>query len=364
MYKTRRIKIANQLKKQGYSWLALVPGPNLYYFTGLTLKQSERISLALVSDAGDFVFILPQVEKDKADEKGALEVISYTDRDGIQSIFSNRFFKEIKKEEIAVEDNRMRLIEASVLKKIGFSKLIPFSKELYDARAIKSEVEANKIQNAVHILESSLEKVLKSMQVGMTELDVAALLEFEMKKAGSSGTPFETIVASGYRAAMPHGRASDKKLAHGELIIVDFGAYYNGYVGDMSRTIAIGEVSKKQKEVFEIVKIAQALALEQIKPGQTAHQVDAMARDYIESQGYGAYFLHRTGHGMGIEAHEEPYIRQGNDEFLKPGMVFTVEPGIYVKDVCGVRIEDNVFVTKNGYKNFMSFTKELIILEG
>lgn len=356
------MEIGNKLKEKELPWLALVPGPNLYYYTGLALKQSERISFALLSDEGDLMFILPEVEKSKVNDEDVLKVITYTDKDGVESIFSHHIFKEITGSSIAVEDNQMRLMEANVLRKCGFSDLISFSQELYKKRVIKSEEETNDIQDAVHILESSLQKTLQMIQAGMTEREVAGLLEFEMRKAGSKGTPFETIVASGPRAAMPHGRASNKKIQHGELVIIDFGAYYNGYVGDMSRTIAIGDISDKQKEVYETVKTAQALALDEITPGKTPHHIDTVARDYISEQGYGPFFHHRTGHGMGIEAHEEPYIREGNQEPLKPGMVFTVEPGIYLQNKYGVRIEDNVIVTNNGYKNFMSLTKELITI--
>lgn len=363
MYKSRRMKIAKKLKNQGCSWLALVPGPNLYYFTGLSLKQSERISFALLSNAGDLVFILPEVEQSKVEKENATDILVYADKEGIESLFPHPFFDGISKVSIAVEDNHMRLVEAEVLQQFGFEKIVSFSEELYRERIIKSEKEAKNIQSAVHILETSLQKVLKITRSGMTELEIAAILEFEMKKAGSKGTPFETIVASGERAAMPHGRASNKKVMDGELVIIDFGAYYNGYVGDMSRTIAIGNISDKQKEIYETVQIAQRLALEQIKPGKTPHEIDAAARSYITSQGYGEYFHHRTGHGMGIEAHEEPYIRQGNYEQLQPGMVFTVEPGIYLKGSCGVRIEDNIIITEAGFKNFMSFSKELIVIE-
>lgn len=362
MYQTRRKKIAKQLQMKKIPWLALVPGPNLYYYTGLSLKQTERISFALISDQGDLVFILPEVEHSKVNDIDSLETIVYPDKAGIESIVFHRFFEELEKSAIAVENNQMRLMEAEILRALGFTKLVPFSKDIYAERVIKCEEEIVNIQNAVNILESSLEKMLGEIRPGMTELEVASLLEYEMKRAGSKGTPFETIVASGSRASIPHGRASNKKIEYGELMILDFGAYYNGYVGDMSRTVAIGHVSPKQKQIYEIVKTAQELALSIIKPGTTPHQIDTTAREYIAENGYGEHFHHRTGHGMGIEAHEEPYIRQGNKEPLSPGMVFTVEPGIYLQNELGVRIEDNVIVTEDGYRNFMTFTKELMII--
>ena len=196
----------------------------------------------------------------------------------------------------------------------------------------------------------------------MTELQVSNELEFFMRKRGATSSSFDTIVASGVRSALPHGVASDKVIEVGDFVTLDFGAIYNGYISDTTRTVAVGEPSEQLKEIYQVVLDSQLLALEKVKPGMTGKEADAIARDYIASKGYGEAFGHSLGHGIGLEVHEGPGLSFRSDVVLEPGMVITIEPGIYLPNIGGVRIEDDALVTENGLEKLTHSTKELLIL--
>ena len=193
-------------------------------------------------------------------------------------------------------------------------------------------------------------------------MEVANELEFFMRKQGAASSSFDIIVASGYRSALPHGVATDKVIEKGELVTLDFGAYYKGYCSDITRTVAVGEISDELKTIYDIVLEAQLRGMEGIKPGMTGKEADALTRDYITEKGYGEYFGHSTGHGIGLEIHEGPALSVRSDVVLEPGMVVTVEPGIYIAGLGGVRIEDDTVVTENGNESLTHSPKELIIL--
>jgi Xaa-Pro aminopeptidase/Xaa-Pro dipeptidase len=263
---------------------------------------------------------------------------------------------------VGVEFGQMRVMELKAVEALGAASTEDVSAAIDSLRMFKDQQEIEQLQKAVRIIEESLEATLPYIKPGVSELDVAAQLEYEMRKRGSEGTPFGTIVASGYRGALPHGRASSKVIESGELVVLDFGAICGGYVGDITRTVAVGDVSRELREIYEVVQEAQQAAVDVIKPGITAHEVDETARKIIRERGFGSYFTHRTGHGIGLSGHEEPYMMQNNQLVLKPGMAFTVEPGIYLPDKGGVRIEDNIVVTEDGFINLMTYRKDLITL--
>ena len=183
-----------------------------------------------------------------------------------------------------------------------------------------------------------------------------------MRSQGATSSSFDIIVASGLRSALPHGVASDKKIEQGDLITLDFGALYQGYVSDITRTVAVGEPSDKLKEIYKIVLDSQVLALEKIKPGMTGIEADAIARDHIKSKGYGEAFGHSTGHGIGLEVHEGPGLSFRSETVLEPNMAVTVEPGIYLPGIGGVRIEDDILITETGNERLTHSSKELRIL--
>ncbi|GAJ42490.1 putative Xaa-Pro dipeptidase/Xaa-Pro aminopeptidase [Parageobacillus thermoglucosidasius NBRC 107763] len=242
------------------------------------------------------------------------------------------------------------------------AELVPTSLVVEKLRLIKSESEIKILKEAAAIADAAFEHILSFIRPGVKEIEVANELEFFMRKQGATSSSFDTIVASGYRSALPHGVATDKVIEKGELVTLDFGAYYNGYCSDITRTVAVGEISDELKTIYNIVLEAQLRGMKGIKPGMTGKEADALTRDYITEKGYGDYFGHSTGHGIGLEIHEGPTLSARSDVVLAPGMVVTVEPGIYIPGLGGVRIEDDTVVTENGNEALTHSPKELIIL--
>jgi Xaa-Pro aminopeptidase len=242
------------------------------------------------------------------------------------------------------------------------SELVPFSGIIEKLRLIKTDAEIKILKVAADIADAAFKHILDFLRPGKTELEVSNELEFFIRRAGATSSSFDTIVASGHRSALPHGVASDKVIEAGDIVTMDYGCYYNGYVSDITRTVAVGEPDAKLKEIYDIVLEAQLLGMAGIKPGMTGREADAITRDYITEKGYGEYFGHSTGHGIGLEIHEGPGLSMKSDVILEPGMVVTCEPGIYIPGLGGVRIEDDTLITKDHNEALTHSTKELIIL--
>lgn len=233
---------------------------------------------------------------------------------------------------------------------------------LNNLRVIKEAWELERLEKAESIGDAAFSHILNVIKPGMTELAIAAEIEYCMKQHGASGTSFDTIVASGIHSAMPHAIPSDKKVEVGDFVTMDFGCKYDGYCSDMTRTIVIGKASDKQKEIYGVVLEAQLAALDVLRAGLTGREVDQVARDIITKAGYGEYFGHGLGHSVGLYIHEDPRLAPKGTTVLQENMIETVEPGIYLPEFGGVRIEDMVVITKDGHKNFAHSKKELIEL--
>ncbi|MCK8817496.1 aminopeptidase P family protein [Natroniella sulfidigena] len=232
-----------------------------------------------------------------------------------------------------------------------------------ELRRVKEQSEVTKIKEAVQITEEVFAEIQSRLQPGVIEREIAAELEYLLRKKGARGKSFDFIVASGKRSALPHGVASEKKIEAGDLLTIDFGCLYQGYCSDMTRTVAIkDQPTEKQEEIYHTVLEAQQESLKGIKPGVKASAVDQIAREIITEAGYGDYFGHGLGHSVGLEIHEEPRFSPKDDTILEAGMVITVEPGIYLPDWGGVRIEDIVVVTEDGCQILNQFSKELIVV--
>jgi len=233
--------------------------------------------------------------------------------------------------------------------------------DLSHLRDVKDAHEVAIMKEAGKIAIQALQNTLPQIKSGMTERQAELILVTEMKKLGATKESFDTIVASGVRGALPHGHASDKVIHEGEFITFDFGCIYQGYCSDITRTVVLGTPKDSQLvDIYEIVREAQQRAVDAIRPGLKGSDVDKVARDYIASKGYGAYFGHGTGHGLGILVHEYPSVSPAGDTVLAPGHVVTVEPGIYIEGLGGVRIEDDVLVTADGHEVLNGFTKQLV----
>ncbi|HIT53989.1 MAG TPA: aminopeptidase P family protein [Candidatus Fimivicinus intestinavium] len=235
--------------------------------------------------------------------------------------------------------------------------------ECVDAlRMVKDKEEKGCIVRAQRIAEQAFERILSFIRPGVTEREVALALEYDMLSHGAQALSFETIAVAGVHSSMPHGVPSDTKISRGDFITMDYGAVVDGYHSDMTRTVAVGEVSEEQRQVYDTVLRAQKAALAALRPGVACAQADRAAREVIEAEGYGSCYRHGTGHGVGIEIHEQPVLSPSSAQVLAPGHIVTVEPGIYLPGRFGVRIEDMAFLTREGYENLTCAPKELIVL--
>lgn len=241
-------------------------------------------------------------------------------------------------------------------------KLVPISDIVENIRLYKTEDELAIMKQAAKIADDAFYHIQDYIKPGVKEIDISNELEFFMRKQGATSSSFDIIVASGNRSAMPHGVASTKEIQAGELVTLDYGALYDGYCSDITRTFAVGEISKQLTEIYNTVLQAQLIGVKGIKPGMTGKEADDLTRDYIKEKGYGEYFGHSTGHGLGMEVHEGPGLSYRSNIKLEPGMVVTVEPGIYVPNVGGCRIEDDIVITETGNERLTTSPKELIHL--
>ncbi|KGG81437.1 Xaa-Pro dipeptidase [Caloranaerobacter azorensis H53214] len=270
---------------------------------------------------------------------------------------------ELKIKRLGIEDNFTTLqFVKNLEEKCSHIDIVPLKGVLEKIRMIKDKEEIELIRRAAEITDKAFNHILDFIKVGVKEVDIALELEYFMKKLGAEGPSFKFIIASGKRSAMPHGVASDKVVEEGDFVTIDMGCIYKGYCSDMTRTIVVGKANEEQKKIYNIVLEAQEKSLKAIRPDIKGCEVDKIARDIIAGYGYGEYFGHGLGHGVGLEIHENPRLAQSEmgKIALKPGMIVTDEPGIYIPNFGGVRIEDLILVTEDGYEVLSKTTKELI----
>ncbi|WP_066365722.1 M24 family metallopeptidase [Neobacillus fumarioli] len=310
------------------------------------------------SDQAQFITDFRYIEQASKQCEG-FEIIKFSDT------IPQEVARQVKKlgiQKLGFEEDYISFASYKVYDKEIEAELVPVSGVIEKLRLIKTDAEIKIIKEAADIADAAFKHILDFIRPGITELEVANELEFFMRKSGAVSSSFDTIVASGYRSALPHGVASEKVIEKGDMVTLDYGANYKGYVSDITRTIAVGEPDSKLKAIYEIVLEAQLRGMEGIKPGMTGKQADALTRDYISEKGYGEYFGHSTGHGIGLEVHEGPSLSMKSELVLEPGMIVTCEPGIYIPGLGGVRIEDDVLITKGHNEALTHSAKELIIL--
>ena len=240
--------------------------------------------------------------------------------------------------------------------------LVGLGSELDAVRNCKDAGELEQLEQVADLASAAFEAVLPQLQPGIREDSFALQLEFEMRRRGADGRAFDFIVASGPRGAMPHGRASDKQVLAGELVTIDFGAIKDGYHSDETVTLAVGSINTRQRQLYQTVLDAHDRAIAAVKPGIACRDLDALAREYIKEQGFGQYFGHGLGHGVGLDIHEKPVVSPRSDAVVEEGMVFTIEPGIYIPGLGGVRIEDTVAVTSDGCRLLTKVSKQLVVV--
>lgn len=361
-------KLISLMKKHGLDGVALNPGPSLTYLSGLHFHLMERPTMLLISKTGKAVIVLPELEKGKLTGEAAdFQAFTYGDDPATwaAAFDSAAVALTLTGRRVGVEPTRLRFMELQYLKD-AFPNLDfeDGSAALSDLRLYKDLDEVAKMRKATQIAQEALLVTLKTIRAGMTEKAIANELVVQLLRAGSDPElPFAPIVALGENSANPHSVPTDRELRSGDLLLVDWGAGFEGYFSDITRTFTFGEVDPELLRIGNVVLEANRAGREAGRAGIAAGEVDRTARSVITAAGYGQAFFHRTGHGLGMEAHEAPYIFGENDLILKPGMTFTVEPGIYLPGKGGVRIEDDVVVTEEGLVSLTDMPRAVTPLE-
>lgn len=357
-------QLEQSMNEKGWDSLLVTDPKHVYYLTGFASDPHERFLGLLLVRGEEPTLIVPALDAEAANAASTVKnIVTHSDTDNPYALLQ-RLFKGsigtlgIEKEQLTVA--RYEELSAAVSAK-QYADIGPL---LRGMRVNKSPEEIKRMKHAMELIEEVLRQGLKSVKTGVTEIEIVAELEYLMKKLGAKGPSFETMVLSGPKTALPHGTPGDRKIQHGDLLMFDMGVYADGYASDITRTFAVGDISPELKKIYNAVLEANLQGIQAIKPGVTLASVDKAARDAIENAGYGPYFLHRLGHGLGMDVHEYPSVHGNNADLVQPGMVFTVEPGVYVAGLGGVRIEDDIFVTDNGVEVLTSYPKELTILEG
>ena len=333
------------------------------YLTGFYCDPHERQMFLFVYSDREPVLFVPALEVARASQVLDFTVFGYADfenpwqtiKSGLPSTDSAKVFAEFDNLNVTKFQGLQTAFDGH------FENLTPYIQKM---RLIKSQDEIEKMLVAGQFADKAVQIGFEHISLEATETDIIAQIEFEMKKQGISKMSFDTMVLTGNNAANPHGIPGRNKIENDALLLFDLGVETLGYTSDMTRTVAVGNPSQFKKDIYKLCLEAQLTAQDFIRPGVTAAEVDAAARNVIEKAGYGEYFNHRLGHGLGMEVHEFPSIMEGNDLVLEEGMCFSVEPGIYISGKVGVRIEDCGHVTKTGFEVFTQTPKELLYFEG
>ncbi|GAB4544755.1 MAG: aminopeptidase P family protein [Anaerolineae bacterium] len=364
-FTNRLTKLRGILQRTSFDAVAFIPSANFYYLTGLPFHQpSSRPLVLIVPKDADPLLIVPSLEAPRLEGKMpfAVRQVCYTDAEGAESAFmaAGKWLSGMR---IGVEGMKMRFMEGFYLAKHTPQARVEAAEEtLAWLRIHKTPEEIAMMRRAIQISEASLAEVLPQVKIGMTERQIAKLLNEALVKHGAAEYAFDTTVLAAANSALPHGSVGETTVQRGEYLLFDYGAKLDGYSADITRTFFVGEARDELKRIYATVLEANLAGIAAAKPGASCQEVDQAARQVITNAGYGEYFIHRTGHGLGLDIHEPPYIREGNAQILEPGMVFTVEPGIYVPGIGGVRIEDDVLITPQGADVLTSFPKEARVI--
>ena len=351
-------RVQSVLEDRKIDAILVSDGYNMRYISGFTgatgflfisknsrkLFTDSRYTVAAKTQAPDFEVTIV----DGARNYSAL-INSAIEADGVQTL--------------GFEANNFTYAQYENFKKnLNVKELVPVGNDLSLLRVKKTEEEIANLRQAEHIGDIAFNEILGYLKPGATELEIAAKLEYIMKCNGAEKLSFETIVAAGVNGSKPHAEPGNYKIQSGDLVTMDFGCVYNGYCSDMTRTVCVGKANAKQREIYDIVLKAQTTVIEGLKPGMKGKEYDKIARDIIAEAGYGQYFGHGLGHSVGLEIHEDPRFSVSEERIIEPGTIITVEPGIYIPDFGGVRIEDMLVITEDGYEDFAHSRKDFIEL--
>jgi Xaa-Pro dipeptidase len=358
-------KISNWMKDTDLQLTFITSPDNVFYLSGFLSEPHERLlGIAIFQNEEPFL-ICPAMEKEDAKRAGwAGEIVGHSDIDRPWDLIQRAISKRnVSVEKVAIEKEHMNVERFEAISNLfPSSKFVSAEDKVRALRLVKDESEMKKIREACELADFAVEIGVQEIKEGKTELDVLAAIEFALKKKGVNEMSFSTMVLTGANAASPHGTPGMTKIKRGDLVLFDLGVVVDGYCSDITRTVAFGEINEKQHEIYQTVLKGQLAAIQASKAGKACAEVDLAARNIIREAGYGDFFPHRLGHGLGISVHEFPSLTETSTLKLEEGMVFTIEPGIYVPNVAGVRIEDDVLVTKDGLDVLTKFPKELVTI--
>ncbi|HDX9576941.1 TPA: aminopeptidase P family protein [Bacillus pseudomycoides] len=348
-------KIQEQLHQYGIDGLLITKKENRRYATGFT----GTAGVVLISPTNAvFITDFRYTDQAKAQVQEA-EIIMH--KGNMEKEIADQVDK-LQINKLGIEENNMTLKQYTALKKYTNIELVHVNEIIETIRTVKEDFEIEMIKIAARIADGAFKHILTYLKPGVSECDVRDELEFFMRKQGASSSSFDIIIASGIRSSLPHGVATSKIIEDGDIVTLDFGALYNGYCSDITRTVTIGSCSEEFAKIYNIILEALKRGTEAIRPGESAKTIDDITRNYITEHGYGEYFGHSTGHGLGLELHEPLRLSKDSTDTLQEGMVVTVEPGIYIPNFGGCRIEDDIVVTKIGHEVITHANRELIVL--
>jgi len=365
-YEARMRRAAEAAADAGLDGVLVAPGPDLVWLTGYRPVETERLTLLVLRAGEDPVLVVPTLEApDAAKAAGApaLTLLDWTDgKDPYEAAASLLGRERRVGGRFGVSDNAWALHLLGLQKRLPDTRYVALTEALPMLRAVKDAAELERLAAAGAAADATYEEIRKVPFAGRRETDVAADIADLLRRFGHSQVDF-TIVASGPNGASPHHEAEDRVIERGDMVVLDFGGLKEGYGSDTSRTVHVGEPDDEERNVHEIVRAAQEAGFRAVRPGAACQDVDRAARAVITEAGYGEYFIHRTGHGIGVTTHEPPYMIEGEEQPLVPGMCFSVEPGIYLPGRFGVRIEDIVTVTEDGGRRLNTTSRELVIVD-
>lgn len=363
IYEERAQRAQQAMAQRGIDWLFVSHSTDLLYLIGFTKQQSERLALFMLPRTGRPTMIVPGFETAVFRKYATFfDLVGWQETENPVDKVADLVGGDGSGKTIAIGDQLHAIFLLRIQRALAGAKYVPGLDILARLRMMKTPDEIANLRAAAHGADRSYEALFSQSLLKMTELDVIRFLHARLLENGHQ-TVGNGIVGTGANGASPHHKTSDRRLQAGDAVVVDFGGGLNGYRSDMTRTFQLGEAPREFKMIYELTREAQQLAFEAVKPGVTAESIDQVARDHITKGGYGDYFLHRTGHGIGLDGHESPYIVKNDRTILQEGMTFSIEPGIYLEGKYGVRIEDIVVVTSNGAERLNQSPRELRIVE-
>jgi Xaa-Pro aminopeptidase len=358
-HKEKADKVIEEMKSAGADALLLFPGMDIGYYTGFSIGMSERLAAALIPFSGEPVLIVNELEKELRGQKPWITEVDVwrEHEDPIELLAGDIDGLGLGNAVIGLAEDApwgwVNRLEAR-LPSVHFVNATPY---LSHERMVKNAQELDWMRMACAISDRALEACFEQMHSGMTEREFSAIISSELRANGGEMGFIQVLF--GERAALPHGNPGDTELSPGNSVLVDMGTKIRGYSSDLTRTVFYGEPSKRQRDIYGILHEANNVAYEAVRPGMTCDSLDGTARKVIEDAGFGDFFIHRLGHGIGLQGHEPPWIVRNNELELEPGMTFTIEPGIYIVGEIGIRIEDTVVCTPEGCERLTRLTREL-----